>query len=184
MPLDMSLATAPPRKGTSGTSGRKTATPKTQPVPETTSNLERRANGLAGLGQLVQAGCLMFGQYADAAAIGQHFNPIAVELAKIADSNEAVAKPIDFLIEVGPYGALVTAVLPMALQIAANHGWVDASRLMGQGVMPPAVLDAQMRTQVMQMQAEAVRAQNAALAAAQEAQKEFEAALREQNQAE
>ncbi len=184
MPLDMSAATAPPKKATGGTrSGtRKTPAPLVT-EPEPNASVNRRTEGLNGIAQIVQAGCLMFGQYADAAAIGQFFPPISKELAQIAETNEVVSKPIDFLIEIGPYGGLIAAVLPFGLQIAANHGWADASRLMGQGVVPPAVLDAQMKTQMMQMQAEALRAQNAAVTAANAARQEMEAALREQQEA-
>lgn len=183
MPLDMSAATAPPKKSAgTRTSNRKAPAPLVT-EPEPNASVNRRAEGMNGIAQIVQAGCLMFGQYADAAAIGQFFPPISKELAQIAETNEAISKPIDFLIEIGPYGGLIAAVLPFGLQIAANHGWADASRLMGQGVVPPAVLDAQMKTQMMQMQAEALRAQNAAVAAANAAQKEMQDALREQQEA-
>lgn len=177
MPIDMSAATAPPkRRGpNSRTAAKATAVAEQQATP----NVQRRSDGLMGLAQMAQGLCAVTGLYADAAAIGMFFPPVAGELAKVADSNETIAKPIDFLIEVGPYGALIGAVMPFAFQIAANHGWIDASRLVGQGVVPPAVLDAQMKTQVMQMAADAQRQQNEALAAAQKAQTEYQSAMAE-----
>jgi hypothetical protein len=170
MPIDMSNAKAPPRKKTPAT-----RTP-TKVVPETSDNSlnAKRVDGVLGLAQIGQALCVMLGQNADAAAIGTHFPPIAQELANIADSNDAIAKPIDFLLEVGPYGALIAAVLPFGLQIAANHGWVDASRLMGQGVVPPAVLEAQMQAQIARMQTEAVRQQQEAINEARKASAAYE----------
>lgn len=168
MPIDMSAAKAPPKKRAGGSA------PAAQQQVQTLSRNELRRDGMLGLAQLVQGGLLLFGQFADAGAIGQHFPPIASELSNIADTNETVAKPIDILIEVGPYGALIAAVLPFGLQLAANHRLINASMLAGQGVVPPEVLEAQMKAQVMQMQADAMRKQQQAVQAAQQAQKDLE----------
>jgi hypothetical protein len=167
----MSQATkAPPRKvGTR--SGR------TPAVQETASKTEMRANGLMGLGQIAQAACVTFGNYADAAAIGHFFPPLATEVVKVAENVEWLAGPIDFLIEVGPYTALFAAALPFGLQIAANHGWLDGSKLYSQGVMPPEILEAQMKAQIAKVQADAMRAQQQALQEAREAQEAFEAMM-------
>lgn len=170
MPIDMSLAKAPPKKTASGT--RRVATSTSQ--IDTRSVNQKRNEGLLGLAQVGQGILLMVGQYADAAAIGQHWRPVAQELANVADTSDFIAKPIDFLIEVGPYGGLVAALLPLGLQIAANHGWVDATKLVGQGVVPPDVLEAQMKAQVAKMQADAMRAQQEALMEARKAQAEYE----------
>ena len=169
VPIDMSAAKAPPRK----TVGTRRTTPVESRV-DTRSVTEKRNEGLLGLAQLGQGILLMVGQYADAAAIGQHFPPVAQELAKVAETSDFIAKPIDFLIEVGPYGGLIAALFPLGLQIAANHGLVDASRLIGQGVVPPDVLEAQMKAQVAKMQADAMRAQQEALLEARKAQEEYE----------
>lgn len=166
MPIDM--RTVPPPKKAGTRSAARTTVANDTPI-ETMA--DRRTKGLNGFGQLVQGGFLMFGQYADAATIGQHFPPLAREIANIADSNDYIAKGVDILIEVGPYTGLIAAALPMVLQFMANHRMIDASRMLGQGVVPPEVLDAQMRARVTQMQAEAMMAQKQALKAAQEAQK-------------
>lgn len=181
MPINDAGVKPPPRKATAQRS-----TPVTRnaaSVADTKSMAEKRRDGLLGLASLAQGVCMMTNQWADAAAIGQHFPPVAQELANIADANDTIAKPIDFLIEVGPYGALITAVLPLALQIMANHRMVDASRLIGRGVVPPEVLEAQMKAQTAAMQAEAMRAHQAALAEAEAAQKAFEEMVSQQNAA-
>ena len=173
MPIDMKTVPPPKKAGTRSSSSRMTV------VTETESMADRRTKGLNGFGQLLQGGLLMFGQYADAATIGQHFPPVAREVANIADSNDYIAKGVDLLIEVGPNTGLIAAVLPMALQFMANHKMIDASRMFGQGVVPPEVLDAQMRAQVTRMQAEAMMAQKEALKAAQEAQQAMDEMMRE-----
>lgn len=169
---------APPRKA----NAQRSTPVKSAPVANTMSLNERRKAGLLGLASLAQGVCMMTDQWADAAAIGQHFPPVAEELANIADANDAIAKPIDFLIEIGPYGALITAVLPLALQIMANHRIVDANRLVSRGIVPPEVLEAQIKAQTAMMQAEAMRAHQQALAEAQEAQKAFEEMLAQQSE--
>lgn len=171
MPIDMSAAKAPPRKR--ATAGTASARIQSQPVETRTPN-ERRYEGLNGLAQLGQGLCLLVGQYADAAAIGQHFDPVARELANIADSSDFVAKPVDFLIEIGPYGALIAAVMPLALQIMANHKIIDATKLAGQGIVPPELLEAQMKTQVARMQAQAMKAQQEAMAETKRLQEEYD----------
>jgi len=176
MPIDMSAAVKPPQRKAPA-SKASTGTPK---LVEYRSPVEKRTEGLNGLAQLGQGLCLMMGQYADAAAIGMHWGPVATELAKIADSNDAIAKPIDFLIEIGPYGALVEAAIPFVLQILANHKVIKAEAMLGSNVVTPEVLDAQMKAQVMRTQAQAMRAQQAALADAQAAQAEMEEMLRNQ----
>ena len=179
MPIDMSAATkAPPRRRGPNVnmSAKQTAV-----QVETLSQTEKRAKGLMEIGQLGQGVLLMIGQYADAAAIGQHFAPVAKELANIADSSELVAKPIDFLIEVGPYGALIAAGLPLVMQIMANHRMLNADMLVTQGVVPPQLLEAQMKAQVATIATEAMKAQQLAMKEAQAAQAEFEAMVAAQN---
>jgi hypothetical protein len=171
MPIDMSAAKAPPRKRAARSN---TASAAPVPAVDVRSNVERRSEGLNGLAQLGQGLCLMLGQYADAAAIGQHFPAVSVELAKVAETSDVVAKPIDFLIEVGPYGSLIAAVMPLAMQIAANHGMIDPGKLGGQGVVPPTVLEAQMKAQMARMQSEALMAQKQAMQEAQRVQAEFD----------
>lgn len=180
MPIDMSQAKAPPRKRATSTTPR--ATPK---VAETATNTEAsaiqiaREEGLNGLGQLGQAVCLMFGLRADAATIGMHWGPIAHETAKLADMHEEVAKPVDFLIQIGPYTAFVMALLPFGLQIAANHKWIDQANVAGMGVVSPDVLDAQVKAQLAQKQAEEMRLRQAQIADAKRTQAMYEAQIRQ-----
>lgn len=173
--IDMSAATsAPPKRRTANTRAKLTVAP--EPTP---NKVNYREQGLNGLAQLGMGLCTVFGQYADAATIGSMFPPISHELAVIAETNESIAKPIDLMINVGPYGALLGVLMPFGLQIAANHGWIDASRLFGQGIQSPEVMEANMKAQMLEAAAHAKRAQNEALAKARAAQEEFEAAMRD-----
>jgi len=165
----MSAAKAPPRRN----AAKKAAEP-TAPATSAQSLTEQRNDGLLGLASLGAGVCLMFGQYADAMTVNKFFPPIAREVAKIADTNESVAKPIDFIIKVGPYGALLAALIPFSLQIMANHQIIDASRALGQGIVPPEVLEAQMKAEVARMQAEAIMAQQQAVNEANEAAAAYE----------
>lgn len=113
-------------------------------------------------------------QYADAATVGMHGPNIARELAALADDYEQVAKPIDVLIQAGPFAALLAVLLPFGLQLAANHKLIDASSMVGSSVIPPEVLEAQMKADIARMQAQAMKEQQEALAAAQSAQVEYE----------
>ena len=159
--IDMSAAKAPPAR--KAATPRKAPEPTPAPVAPEKSLKDQRVDGLIGLAQLGQGICLMAGLHADAMTIGKFFPPIATELANIADDNETVAGPIDFIIKVGPYGALIAAGMPFVLQILANHKVIDATKAMGQGIVPPEVLEAQMKAEILRMQAEAMRQQQQAL---------------------
>lgn len=172
----LTAVTPPPRKASATGRGpgrpRKDATPA---VPQQ-SEAQRRSEGLAVWAQLGQGGCLLFGQYADAATIGMHGEKLAVEIGKVAsmEGNEWLAKPVDFLIQLGPYTALLAVALPFVMQIAANHKMIDTKRLGPGSVVPPEVLDAQMRARMAQMQAEETRKQQEAMEEAEAARQEYE----------
>lgn len=170
MPIDMSTVTAPPKRNTAGRTGSRTTAKVVQPEK---SKAEKRQEGLMGLAQLGQAICVMTGQYADAATIGKHSPALTQEVALLADSYDIVSGPVDFLIQVGPFGGLLAAGLPFVLQLMANHGALDATRLSAQGVVPPSVLEAQMTAEVMRMQADMLAAQKQAMADAQQAKDEL-----------
>jgi hypothetical protein len=177
MPIDMSGVSAPPkRRAARAPVQRQSAEPEY-------SQRQMRSEGLQGLGALAQGILNMAGQYADAGAIGMYWPRMATETAKLADDYEVIAKPIDILIRVGPFGALIALGMPLVMQIAANHRLVDASRMMGSSVMPPEVLEAQMKSQIMRQQAEAQREQMEALKEAQSAQAEYDKVLAEMQSA-
>jgi len=159
----MSAAKAPPSKRTPAAAKKAAAAAPVAPEPGAKSLNQQRYEGVMGVASLVQGVCLMTGLHADAMTIGKFFPPVAAEVANIADDNEAIAKPIDFIIKIGPYGALIAAGLPFVMQILANHKVVDASAMHGYGVVPPEVLEAQMKAEMMRMQADAMRAQQQAV---------------------
>lgn len=178
MAIDMSAAKAPPRK----TVAPRSTPPKAAPAPQVqVSDNERRRAGLNGLGQLAQGVCLLTGQYADAAAIGRYWEPIAAETANVSDQYESIAKPVDILIQIGPFAALLTAVLPLGMQIAANHRMINADMLVSQGIVSPEVLEAQMKAEMARMQMEAMLAQKEAMARAQAVQAEYEALMADES---
>lgn len=174
--IDMSLATtkAPPRK--------RAASTRTPAAPQPDVS-ERREQAFMGLGQIAQSVCIMSGQYADAATIGRYWEGIGKEVVPIANmpGNEWLGSGLDLLVKVGPYTSLMAVLIPFGLQLAANHKMVDASKVGGQGVVPPEVLEAQMRAQTAQMQVEALKAKNDALRYAAQMQAEHEKAMAEYN---
>lgn len=145
MPIvSISQGSAPSKRPTPRASAaHKTATP-------TVSAGEAREQGLLGLFQMAGAVCVMRGLYSDTGACSIHGPAISHEAAVLAESNEGIAKGLDYLIQMGPYSALLTAVLPFGLQIAANHGRIDADKASGLGVMDPATLEAKVKADVEQ----------------------------------
>lgn len=135
---------------------------------------ELREEGLNGLAQIGQGIALGLRQYADAATLGTHFPPVATELAKLADHYDVIAKPIDLLIQVGPFGALLAAAMPFLAQMAVNHRMAPVGVM---GAVSPETLSAQMQAQMMRMQADMMRQQAAAMADMEAAKAEMEALM-------
>ena len=158
MALDLSNQTPPTprgeptRKNPSKTSARAQAA-KTQ----------EREDGLNGLFQLGAFAALTFGQHADAGACATHGPNISREVATLAENNDSIGKTVDYLTGVGPYAALIAALMPFTLQILVNHNRIPNSPALAQfGVYPPEMLAQQATLQAQQQQAalaEQLRAQ-------------------------
>ena len=126
-------------------------------APKTKTEL--REEGLDGFLQLAQFGCLAFGQFADAGAIGMHGKPLTRELVNLCEQNSKIASKVDLLIEVGPYAALISAAIPFVAQILVNHGIFKAEQFANAGVVHPEELEARMKAQLMQQAIDSMREQ-------------------------
>jgi hypothetical protein len=108
--------------------------------------------------------------FADAGAIQIHGPNVARETASLADQDERIGKGLDYLISAGPYAGLLTALLPLGMQIAANHGRIDAKAASGLGgVMPPEMLEARVKADMAKMKAEFVRQTQESMAVVEKA---------------
>jgi hypothetical protein len=130
-----------------GTAPAKSATPRQSSVASKGMNLAQdrikaRADGLNSLFQTASVALLMRKQLADAAAIAEHGPNISLEAAKVAEQNAQFAKVLEYLTAVGPYTGLMTATLPLVLQLMANHNRIDAGQMSAFGVIPPEALRA------------------------------------------
>jgi hypothetical protein len=67
----------------------------------------------------------------DAAAITLYTPAIADAVHDLAITDERVAAVLERVLSVGPYGALFAAIMPLAMQIAANHGKIPTNESMG-----------------------------------------------------
>jgi hypothetical protein len=110
--------------------------------------------------------------FADAGALQIHWPNVARETASLADQDERIGKAIDYLVSAGPYAGLLTAVLPLGMQIAANHGRIDANAASGLGgVMPKEMLEAKVKADMEKAKAEFIRQTRESMAAVEEAAK-------------
>lgn len=85
--------------------------------------------GLEGLGQMA-AFALSFKSPPDAAAVLMHTPDIAAALNDLAQQKPEVAAVLDKILAAGPYGAILSAVVPLVVQVLVNHGKVGPG-LMG-----------------------------------------------------
>jgi hypothetical protein len=120
---------------------------------------ELRQEALDGVLQLVQFGCLAFGDFKDAGAVGVFGPPMANETVSIAKDNEKVAEKVDLLIKVGPYAGLIAAIIPFLAQLMVNRGIFKAEQFANAGVMEPEMLEVRMKTEILHKAAETRRQQ-------------------------
>lgn len=142
----------PPKRGTVA------KTPK----PAVQTRKQARAEALTGWAQIGSFVCLCKGWLADSQAIAEHAPPICDEIAQIGETNEQLAGPLDALCKAGPYAALMASVMPLALQLAANHGKVQPGALGGFGVVAPATLEARAKAEMAKTAAHALQVQQEA----------------------
>lgn len=134
-------------------------------TPKTKDELRHEA--IDGVMQLAQFGCIAFGDFRDAGAIGMFGPPMVDEAVDLARENTAIASKVDLLIEVGPYAGFIAAAIPFVAQLLVNRGIFKAEHFINAGVVPPEQLEAQMKTQMLKKAMEAMAAQR-------EAQQHFE----------
>lgn len=115
-----------------------------------------RESALAELGGLAQVPLIALRQYADAGTVSMHWPNIATELALLAEKQPQVAKVIDPLRQVGPYAGIITAVLPLILQVGVNHGRVNPGAM---GTVPATVISAQVESNLAVQELEALKIQ-------------------------
>jgi hypothetical protein len=151
--------------------------------PPTPPNDKRkdRVEGVNGIFQLAGLGFIMTGQFADAGAVSLHGPAISNEVVNLAEGDDRIAAVVDKLLQVGPYAGLVAAVMPLVLQILANHKIVPADKLGAAGVKLPETLESEVKT-AMELQAlEALRQQMAMEEELAEQRANFEAAQASRN---
>lgn len=134
----------------------KNAKPQAAPRPAKADVTRARAEALAGLGQIAQVPLIAARQTADAGAVAMHWPKVSQELAELAAKDDRVAKLIDPLMQAGPYAGLITAVLPLIMQLCVNHGIAQAGVM---GTVPAATLASQMDTALAQAHLEALTVQ-------------------------
>jgi hypothetical protein len=116
-----------PRVTTSTGSPRRSAGPDPEPQPL------NREQSVLGIFQMLAAGMSLVSPV-DAATLVVHSPPIASAVAETAANDPKFAALLDKILHVGPYGALLGAIMPMALQLAVNHGLMQPGVM---GTMPP-----------------------------------------------
>ena len=147
MPVTVS-ASPPPKK---------TAATKPSATPGLSKKTKERAEGLQGIGQLLSAGLLFARQHADAGAVYKFWPDVAVESAKIADDNAKFGEFLDSLTAVGPYAGLITAALPLVMQVMVNHDKMDVTNVANLGCVSKETLKANVQTQIMAAEMAAMR---------------------------
>lgn len=112
------------------TSTRATSSPPRRATPNArkTPAAPDRTRGLLGLVSMASALTVMVGKMlkskpimADGLAVIVHGPPVVEAVAELAVDNRQIAAALEHIGKVGPYSALLTAVVPFFLQVAINH---------------------------------------------------------------
>lgn len=114
-----------------GPKGPRTAAnaPGRKPAPATSRQTKTDYKaGVEGLLQLAAFG-LSFQSPMDAMAIQMHAPYVAMALSDLAQVKPEVARVLDKILAAGPYGAVLSAIVPLVVQILVNHNKVSAGAL-------------------------------------------------------
>jgi hypothetical protein len=133
------------RRAASATSKAKRPSTKDKKPTGTTPRkaaLETRlTDNFVALGAVLAAtgGMMSPALAADGLLITQHAASVSAALTKVADQQPAVKAALERMLTAGVYSGLVTAVLPLTIGIAGNHGMLPAGLVaaLGGGVAPP-----------------------------------------------
>ena len=79
----------------------------------------------------------------DAVTVQLHAPNVADSLNDLAQENDLIASVLDWATTAGPYAALLTALVPLAAQFAANHEVIPTDLEMG--ILPPVDLIAELQ---------------------------------------
>lgn len=104
--------------------------------------------GIVGILQVVAAPLAVAGIKSpacalDAATITVYAEPLAEAMQQTAEQVPQFAAVLDKVLTVGPYGALLAAAMPLAVQLLANHGVLPEQVATAMGAMSPEELMAQ-----------------------------------------
>lgn len=120
------------RRAAKGTRGRQFMAPaKTAGKKSSGASVDYRP-GIIGLAQIPAFVLAIIGKRKpvftlDAATITLHAPQLAEALNSTAQQEQWLADALDKILAVGPYGALLGAGVPLAMQFAVNHGRMEAN---------------------------------------------------------
>lgn len=100
----------------------------TSSTPRKAALETRLTDNFVALGAVLAAtgGMMSPALAADGLLITQHAASVSAALTKVADQQPAVKAALERMLTAGVYSGLVTAVLPLAIGIAGNHGMLPA----------------------------------------------------------
>lgn len=171
MPLVGTVPPPPAKRAASKSAAPAKKLAEQKPIDTTVK--EKRLETLKGYSEILQAGFLMFGQFADAETIDIHGGPLLSAVADLGDHHEQFGATLDKADVLGPYMALAVASIPLVMQFAANHGRIDATKTSLGGVVPPEQLAHRRQAKLLKAQTDMIRAQRAAEEMNLEAQREY-----------
>jgi hypothetical protein len=131
-----------PGPKSSGSAPRPVSAPRprktTRPAAAKKTNEPDYRAGIMGLLQIPAMGLTMFGRQsknpalqADGYALAMHAPGLAEALNETAKAQPAVARALESIMKAGPYGAIIGAMVPLVMQLAANHGVMNPAPQMG-----------------------------------------------------
>lgn len=136
----------PSARVSDGASPRPTVGPsaprKRAPSARKTKGGTDYSEGIAGILQMAAmpfalAGTKDLAFAADAVAIVNATPDVASALNELAQTQPAIAAALDKILAVGPYGILISALIPMFVQILANHKVMPIEMAKGLGAQTP-----------------------------------------------
>lgn len=136
---------------------------KTRPVASGTSSLPKRveenAQRIHETAQVVPACLIIFRRFADAGAVSRELPGLALETAKLAETNPKVMEYVQRLGTISPFAGFISIGMRLGMQLMVNAGRVEPSAMPGMGLVTKKTLEAQVKAGIAKAEAEAIQLQ-------------------------
>lgn len=150
--MPVTVATPPPAKPKA-----RVTTPSGATSPQVPKRVQDNAQAIHEAAQVAPAILVMMRRFADAGAVSRELPGLALETAKLAETNPKVMEAIQRLQTFSPWAGFMTIGMRLGMQLMVNAGRIEPGAMPGMGLVSKTTLEAQVQAGIARAEAEALQ---------------------------